>query len=257
MLWPCLCFLIMVCRRVQCWAQCCFCCTPLIMWSWFIVLVCWPMPMLMICRYIVTWMLVLNRLCCNDSEIVLILLVDGCPRINSSLTLSLTRICVNFSTVYNDTLVAKGLTHQKWNWFGFTVVVGNLALLRMTLSFFSDSNMTMSQHVLRVCQNCYFQNSVDPFASADANMRQYFHCLHWYAGSKRVNPSIREGLVCRIKTSLGSCFGPVSWITVIVFLCVCLCLLSSSYSLCWILLLVWFLAWSALICPCLSCWLLH
>ena len=33
----------------------------------------------------------------------------------------------------------------------------------------------------------------------------------------------------------------VGWITVIVFLCVCLGLLSSSYSLCWIL-LVWFLA---------------
>ena len=31
------------------------------------------------------------------------------------------------------------------------------------------------------------------------------------------------------------------------FLRVCLGLLSSSYSLCWILLLVWFLAWSALI----------
>ena len=62
-------------------------------------------------RYIVTWMLVLNRLCCNDSEIVLILLFDGCPRIDSS------------------------LTHRKRNWFGFTVVVGNLALLRMTLSF--------------------------------------------------------------------------------------------------------------------------
>ena len=31
-------------------------------------------------------LLVLNRLCCNDSEIMLILLVDGCPRINSSLT---------------------------------------------------------------------------------------------------------------------------------------------------------------------------
>ena len=54
MLWPCLCLLITVYRRVQCWAQCCFCCTPLILWSWFVVLVCWPMPMLMICRYIVT-----------------------------------------------------------------------------------------------------------------------------------------------------------------------------------------------------------
>ena len=53
------------------------------------------------------------------------------------------------------------------------MVVGNLALLRMKLSFFGsriapvhtvrdlgvmlDSNMTMFQHVLRVCQNCYFQ----------------------------------------------------------------------------------------------------
>ena len=67
------------------------------------------MPMLMICRYIVTWMLVLNRLYCSDSETVLILLVDGCPRIDS------------------------GSTHQKWSWFGFTVVVGNLVLLTMTL----------------------------------------------------------------------------------------------------------------------------
>ena len=39
----------------------------------------------------------------------------------------------------------------------------------------------------------------------------------------------------------------VGWITVIVFLRVCLGLLSSSYSPCWILLLVWFMAWSALI----------
>ena len=54
----------------------------------------------------------------------------------------------------------------------FTVVVGNLVLLRMTLCFLAvalpqfavrdlgvmlDSNMTMSQYVLRVCQNCYFQ----------------------------------------------------------------------------------------------------
>ena len=123
------------------------------MWSWFVVLVCWLMPMPMICRCIVTWMLVLNRLiCCNDSEIVLILLVDGCPRTSDG--------CPRTS-------------HQKRNWFDFTVVKGNLALLRMTLCFLAvalpqftllrdlgvmlDSNMTMSQHVLRVCQNCYFQ----------------------------------------------------------------------------------------------------
>ena len=57
-------------------------------------------------------MLALNRLCCSDWEIVLILLVDGCPRIDSS------------------------LTHRKRNWFGFTVVeIGNLVLLRMALCF--------------------------------------------------------------------------------------------------------------------------
>ena len=26
-------------------------CTPLILWSWFVVLICWPMPMLMICQF--------------------------------------------------------------------------------------------------------------------------------------------------------------------------------------------------------------
>ena len=47
----------------------------------------------------------------------------------------------------------------------------------------------------------------------------------------------------------------IGWITVIVFLCVCLGLLSSSYSLCWILLLVWFSAWSALIALHLPWWI--
>ena len=47
----------------------------------------------------------------------------------------------------------------------------------------------------------------------------------------------------------------VGWITVIVFLRVCHGLLSSSYSLCWILLLVWFLAWSALITLHLPWWI--
>ena len=122
--------------------------------------------MLMICRYIVTWMLVLNRLCCNDSEIVLILLVGGCPRIDSS------------------------LTHRKRKWFGFTVVVGNLALLRITLSFLAidpvhtvrdlrvmlDSNMTtMSQHVLRACQNYYFQIRL----IRRLGNRNFSWCMHW------------------------------------------------------------------------------
>ena len=47
----------------------------------------------------------------------------------------------------------------------------------------------------------------------------------------------------------------VGWIIVIVFLRISLGLLSSSYSLCWILLLVWFLAWSALITLQLPWWI--
>ena len=47
----------------------------------------------------------------------------------------------------------------------------------------------------------------------------------------------------------------VGWITVIVFLCVCLGLLSSSYNLCGIQLLVWCLAWSALITLHLPLWI--
>ena len=31
------------------------------------------------------------------------------------------------------------------------------------------------------------ESTVNPFATADANMRQYVHCLQWYAGSERVN----------------------------------------------------------------------
>ena len=57
-----------------------------------------------------------------------------------------------------------------------------------------------------------------------------------------VDPSIEEGHVCWIKTSLGACIAwfIVGWTTVIVFLHVCLGLLPSSYSPCWILLFVWF-----------------
>ena len=62
------------------------------------------------------------------------------------------------------------LTHRKQIWFGFDSGQGNLVLLRMTLCFLAiamlqftdlgamlDNNMTMSQHVLRVCPNCYFK----------------------------------------------------------------------------------------------------
>ena len=126
------------------------------------------------------------RSCCNESVNVPILLVDRCPRIDSS------------------------LTHKKRNWFGFTVVVDNLVLLGMTLCFLAialpqftllrylgvmlDSNMTMSQHVLRVCQNCYSNLGWFVEWGAPCLLNQNFPWyMHWFI---------------------------VSWITVIVFLCV-------------------------------------
>ena len=69
-----------------------------------------------------------------------------------------------------------------------------------------DSNMTMSQHVSRVCQNCYFQI--------------------------RLIRRLGKALSVESKLLLVHAWSIVGWITVIVFLCVCLGLLSSSYSLC-------------------------
>ena len=71
--------------------------------------------------------------------------------------------------------------------------------------------------------------------------------------------SVDEGRPCLLNQNFSWCMhrSIVGWITVIVFLFVCLGLLSSSYSLCWILLLVWFLAWSALITLHLPWWILH
>ena len=113
----------MVYRRVQCWTQYCFCYIPLILWSWFVVLICWLMPMLMICMCTVTWMLVLNGSCCNVSVIVRILLVNGCLPIEMS---SMSK-CRN---VFQSNLI-----YQRRNWFGFTVVANTLALLGMTVCF--------------------------------------------------------------------------------------------------------------------------
>ena len=96
-------------------------------------------------QYIVIWIFVLIRLCWNDLVNVLILLVGGCPQIDSS------------------------FTHHKRNWFDFAVALVNLVLLRMTLCFSAivlflstlsdgywvmlDSNMIMYQPVRTVISN--------------------------------------------------------------------------------------------------------
>ena len=94
-------------------------------------------------------MLVLNRSCCNVSVNVPILLVDGCPRIDSSSTHRKTELIWCYSGRRQLGFVKDDI-----------VLFGN----RITpvhavtdLGVILDSNMKMSQHVLRVCQNCYFQ----------------------------------------------------------------------------------------------------
>ena len=69
--------------------------------------------------------------------------------------------------------------------------------------------------------------------------------------------SVDYGRPCLLNRNFSWCmlWFIVGWITVIVFLRVCLGLLSSSYSLRWILLLVWFLAWNALITLHLPWWI--
>ena len=92
-----------------------------------------------------------------------------------------------------------------------------------------DSNMTMSPHVLRVCQNCYFQ-------------------IRWIRRlGKALSVESKLLLVhALVHSRLDYCNSVLVRFP---------CLLSSSYSLCWILLLVWFLAWSALITLHLPWWI--
>ena len=87
------------------------------------------------------------------------------------------------------------------------------------LNVMLDSNMTMSPPVLRVCQNCYSQLRLIRRLGKALSFESTLLLVHmrWFI---------------------------VGWITVIVFLRKCLGLLSSNYSPWWILLLVWFLAWS-------------
>ena len=44
-----------------------------------------------------------------------------------------------------------------------------------------DSNMTMSQHVLRVCQNCLFPTSAYPQIGKPCLLNQnFFWCMPWF-----------------------------------------------------------------------------
>ena len=69
-----------------------------------------------------------------------------------------------------------------------------------------DSNITMSQHVWPVCQNCHFQ--------------------------LRLIRRLGKALPCLLKQSFVWCMHWFGWITVTMFLQVCLGLTSSSYSQC-------------------------
>ena len=69
--------------------------------------------------------------------------------------------------------------------------------------------------------------------------------------------SVDWGRPCLLNQNFSWCmlWFIIGWITVTVFLRICLGLLSSSYSLYWILLLVRLLAWSTLITLCPPWWI--
>ena len=91
-----------------------------------------------------------------------------------------------------------------------------------------DSKMTMSQHVSRVCQNCYFQIRLIRRLGKALSVESKFLLVHALVHSRL---DYCDSVLARLPWSL------------------------VSYSLCWILLLVWFLAWSALITLHLPWWI--
>ena len=92
-----------------------------------------------------------------------------------------------------------------------------------------DTQKTMSQHALRVCQNCYFQIRLIRRLGKALSVESKLLLVHALVHSR-----------------LDYCNSVLARLP---------CLLSNSYSLCWILLLVWFLAWSALITLHLPWWI--
>ena len=94
----------------------------------------------------------------------------------------------------------------RWQ-LGFVVNGNRIAPVHTVrdLGVMLDSNMTMSHHVLRVCQKCYFQIRLIRRLGKALSVESKLFLVHALVHSRN---------------------------TVIVFLCVCLGLLSSSYSLC-------------------------
>ena len=87
------------------------------------------------------------------SNSVNVLIVDGCPRIDLSLTHQ-----TEFIWFYSG--------HRQLSFVEDDIVLSGKHIAPVhtvrDLGVMLDSNMTMSQHILRVCQNCYFPTSADP-----------------------------------------------------------------------------------------------
>ena len=56
--------------------------------------------------------------------------------------------------------------------------------------------------VLSIFTWLYSRHYVNPFATGDAYMRQLFHCIQWYAGSKRVKLDPLSFPTCRWITTM-------------------------------------------------------
>ena len=148
MLWLCLCFLIMVCRRVQCWAQCCFCCTPLILElvrSFGLLAHAYADDLQVYCHmHVGSELIMLQRF--RDCA-------DSVSRWMSSNRLKLNPSKTELIWFYSGRRQLS-FVENEIELFGNRIApVHTVRDLEVML----DSNMTMSQHVLRVCQNYYFQ----------------------------------------------------------------------------------------------------
>ena len=148
MLWLCLCFLIMVCHRVQCWAQCYFCCTPLILWSWFVVFG-------LLAHAYADDLPVYCHMNVGSEQIMLQRFrdcADSVSRWMSSNRLKLNPSKTELIWFYSDRRQLS-FVENEIELFGSRIAPVHTV---RDLGVMLDSNMTMSQHVLRVCQNCYF-----------------------------------------------------------------------------------------------------
>ena len=93
------------------------------------------------------------------------------------------------------------------NIYIFSVVCQNIiwtVLVLFRISLCSSDQCCICLNSLSILQSVRWGTSsvvvssaylLNPFATTDAYIRQYFHCLQWYAGSERVNELLAdEGL---------------------------------------------------------------